>query len=330
MLARRRVLAALGLGVLSAPFPTLAQREKVWRIGFLVPGSSPQAFRATGRADAFLQGMRELGYVEGRNLAIEFRFAEGKYERLTEMSANMVELKVDLIVATASPAIRAAQKATSTIPIVMVATADPVGSGFAASLARPGGNTTGLSGGSTVISTKYVELLMAAVPRLSRVAVLGNPGSSSLPAILEELRSAAQKVGLKLVQADIKTPHDIEPAFGVMKRERLEGLIVVHESLILANRRQITELAAKYQIPAIYGARDYIEAGGLMSYGTNLLENYRRTATYVDKIFKGAKPGDLPIEQPTKLELVINLKAAKALGLTIPADLLLRAEEVIR
>jgi putative ABC transport system substrate-binding protein len=182
MLARRRALAALGLGVLVPPFPAFAQRDKVWRIGFLVAGSSPQAFRATGRADAFLHGLRELGYVEGKNLAIEFRFAEGKYERLAEMAAKLVELNVDAIVAGASPAIRAAQRATRTIPIVMVATADPVGSGFVVSLARPGGNTTGLSGGSTVIRTKYVELLMAAVPRLSSVAVLGNPGSSSLPA----------------------------------------------------------------------------------------------------------------------------------------------------
>ncbi len=282
-----------------------------------------------GRPDAFLQGMREFGYVEGKNLAIEFRFGEGKDERLAEMAANLVQQKVDAIVATASPAIRAAQKATRTIPIVMVATADPVGSGFVASLARPGANTTGLSSGGTVISAKHVELLMTAVPRLSSLAVLGNPRSSSLPAILEELRSAAQKLGLRMVRVDMTTPQDIEPAFDVMRRERVEGVIVVHAPLVVANRRQITELAAKHRIPAIYGARDYIEVGGLMSYGTNVIENYRRAATYVDKIFKGAKAGDLPIEQPTKFELVINLKVAKALGLTIPPDLLLRAEQVI-
>ncbi|MGH8691882.1 MAG: ABC transporter substrate-binding protein [Burkholderiales bacterium] len=330
MRARRKILAAVGASLLCSPLLALAQRDKIWRVGFIVSATSPQVFTASGRTEAFLQGMRELGYAEGRNLVVDWRYAEGKYERLIEIATDLVQLKVDVIVATASPAIRAAQKATSTIPIVMVATADPLGSGFVASLARPGGNTTGLSSGSTIVSAKHIELLMTAVPRLSNVGVLGDPGSSSLPAILEELRSAAKKLGLKLVRADVKTPQEIEAAFGVMKRERVDGLIVVQAPLTVANRRQITELAAKLQIPAIYGTRDYTETGGLMSYGTNLLENYRRAAAYVDKIFKGAKPGDLPVEQPTKFELVINLKAAKALGLTIPPDLLLRAEELIR
>jgi putative ABC transport system substrate-binding protein len=329
MFKRRRIVAALGLGMLAAPFPAFAQREKVWRIGVMVAATPPQAFKAGSRYDAFLQGLREHGYIEGKNLAIEWRFGEGKYERLAEIAATLVDQKVDLIVATASPTIRAAQSATRTIPIVMVATADPVGSGFVASLARPGGNITGLTGGVTAITAKHVELLSAAVPRLSRFGVLANPGSSSYRGIVGELAVTAHKMGMKLAVADLKSQPEIEPAFEHMRRERVEGLVVVHEALILTHRRQIAEAAAKHRLPAVYGTRDYIEAGGLMSYGTSITENYRRVATYIDRIIKGAKPSDLPVEQPTKFELVINLKAAKALGLTIPTDLLLRAEQVI-
>lgn len=316
--------------MLCASYSVFAQQRRVWRIGVLVAATSPQDFKASARSEAFHQGLRDFGYVEGRNLAIEWRFGEGKYERLAELAANLVDLKVDLIVATASPAIRSAQKATRTIPIVMVATADPVGAGFIASLARPGGNTTGLMAGVLAVSAKHVELLMSAVPRLSHVGVLANPGSSSYTSLQQELAAGAQKIGLKLTRADVRSPQEIGAAFDLLKRERVEGLIVVHEALIVANRRQITELAAKHRIPAIYGTRDYLEAGGLMSYGTSLTENYRGIATYIDKIFKGAKPGDLPVEQPAKFELVINLKAAEALGLTIPADLLFRADTLIR
>jgi len=330
MLARRRVLAALALGGLYAPLRALAQRGKPWRIGFLVAATSPEAFRAGGRHDAFLKGMRELGYVEGKNFVLDLRFGEGRYERLSEMAANLAELKVDVIVATASPAIRAAQRATRTIPIIMVATGDPVGAGFVASLARPGGNITGLTAGAVAVSEKYVELLTSAVPRLSGFGVLANPNSSSYAGFQDQLASAAQKLGLKLVRADIRSPRDIESAFAFLGQQRLEGLIVVHEALILANRRHIAELAAKYRMPAVYGTRDYIEAGGLMSYGTDISENYRRAAAYVDRIFKGATPGDLPVEQPTKFELVINLKAAQALSLAIPRELLVRADELVQ
>ena len=273
--------------------------------------------------------MRELGYVMGKDFVTEWRAGEGNYERLPVLAAELVALKVDVIVAGGSPAIRAAQKATSTVPIVMTNTGDPVGSGFAASLARPGGNITGMSNSNDDVSAKYLELLMALVPTLSRVAVLGNPGSSTHAAILKTLQTTAQQVKARLVRVDARTAEEIELGFATIARERAEALIVVPEPFLYQQSRQIAERAAKHRIPAIYGGREAVEAGGLMAYGQNLIENWRHAATYVDKILKGAKPADLPIEQPTKFELVINRKAFAALGLAIPQQLLLRADEVI-
>ena len=325
---RRTFLIAAG-ALLATPLASFAQQPaRVWRIGFLVP-SSRQRMSKLGREGKFLQGMRDLGHVEGRDFVPEWRTADGIYDRLPGLAAELVALKVDVIVAGGSPAIRAAQQATKTIPIVFTNTGDPVGSGFAASLARPGGNITGLSNSSYDVSPKYLELLKTLVPKLSRVAVLGNPGSSTHPAILKMVQAAAKQVRVNLVQVDARTPEEIEHAFAAMSREGAEALIVVPEPFLYLQGKQIAELAAKYRVPAVYGGREPVDSGGLMSYGQNQTENWRRAATYVDKILKGAKPGDLPIEQPTQFELVINRRAAKALGLTIPQDLLLRADEVI-
>lgn len=325
---RRQFLIATG-ALLATPLTSVAQQSaKVWRIGVLVPSSRERLF-GLGRPEKFLQGMRELGYVEGKDFVAEWRYGEGKYDRLPGLAAELVALKVDVIVASGSPAIRAAQQATKTIPIVFPNTGDPVGSGFAASLARPGGNITGLSNSNDDVSPKYLELLMMLVPKLSRVAFLGNPGSSTHPAILKTIQAAAKQVRVNLVRVDARTPEEIEHAFATMSRERAEALIVVPEPFLYQQGKQIAALAAKYRVPAVYGGREPVDSGGLMGYGQNLTENWHRAATYVHKILKGAKPGDLPIEQPTKFELVINRKTAKTLGLAIPQELLLRADEVI-
>jgi putative ABC transport system substrate-binding protein len=326
----RRTFIGTLAGVLSAaPLASFAQQPaRVWRIGFLVASSRQTG--DDGRYDAFLQGMRGLGYVEGKNLAIEWRFADGNYERLPALAAELVRLKVDLIVAVPSPAIRAAQQATTTIPIVFPSTGDPVGSGFAASLARPGSNLTGLSNSNLDVSAKTLELLTIMVPKLSRVAVLANPGSSTESAMLKSIDAAAQKVGLQILSIEASTPEEIERAFSTMGRDRVDAVVIAADALFNMQRRQIAELAIKSRLPSISQGTVYAKAGGLMSYGQDSTESYRRAAQYVDKILKGAKPGDLPIEQPTRLNLLINLKTAKAIGLTIPQSLLLRADEVIQ
>ncbi len=326
---RRQVLMALGLGALSAAFAALAQQQgKVWRVGFL-------ALRHLDLVDTdyyygpFRQGMRELGYVEGRNLAIEWRSAEGKAERLPALAAELVQLKVDVIVTAGTPATGAAQKATSTLPIVMATTADPVGSGFVKGLARPGTNITGLSNLTVDISPKNLEIMLSLVPKLSQVAVLVNPTNSAHAAILKSTQAAAQKLNIKVLPAEARTAQEIDRAFSVMTRERAGAVIIAVDGFFIQQGRQIADLAAKQRLPSMSGSREYVEAGGLVSYGQNLADNFRRAATYVDKIFKGAKPGDLPVEQPTTFELFINRKAAKALGITIPQSILVRADKVI-
>jgi putative ABC transport system substrate-binding protein len=300
------------------------QPGKVWRIGFL---SLSAASLTSHYSKAFLKGMRELGYVEGKNLVIEWRFADGKLERLPAMAAELVRLKVDVIVAGGTPAISAAQKATSAIPIVLTPAGDPVGSGFVKSLARPGGNITGLSVMSGDTGAKLLDLLRSVVPKLSRVAML-TPATTSSP-ISKGVQARAQKAGIKTLVVEASTPQEIENAFSMMVRKKADAVIVGSPTIFAQQRRQIAELATKYRIPSMFGDRVYVEAGGLMSYGQNITEYYLRSATYVDKILKGAKPGDLPVEQPVTLELVVNLKTAKALGLTIPQTILLRADEVI-
>lgn len=328
MTTRRRFLIAIGLVPFAAPLRALAQRQgRVWRVGFL-------ALRRIGPLDSdffgeFPRGMRELGYVEGKNLAIEWRSAEGKVERLPGLAAELVQQRVDVLLAAGAQAVSAAQKATGTIPIVMGTTGDPVGSGFVKSLARPGGNITGLSDISSDLSPKLLELLMSTVPRLSHVAVLLNPGNSSHVTLVKSIQAAAQGAGVKVTPVMARTPEEIDKAFSMMARQDAKAVIAAADALFNQQCPQIAELAAKYRLPAISGFWQYVEAGGLMSYGQNFAYNFRRAAVYVDKIFKGAKPGDLPVEQPTKVALLVNRKAARALGLTLPPDLLLRADKVM-
>jgi putative ABC transport system substrate-binding protein len=328
MTTRRAVVGALAVSLLAAPLAAGAQAPpKVPRIGFLSARSS------TDKPDfleGFRQALRELGYVEGQTIAIESRFAEGRTERLPALAAELVRLKVDVIVTAAPPAPEAAKQATSTIPIVFAVAADPVAEGLVASLARPGGNITGLASISGEVVGKQFELLKEVVPKISRVAVLQNPSSQVHPHTLRQAEGAARTLGVQLQIVQARTPLEIDAAFAAMHSQRAGGVLVLRDPLFLDHRNQIAALAAKSRLPAVYGFREDAEAGGLMAYGANVPLMFRRAATYVDKILKGAKPADLPVEQPTKFELVINLKTAKALGLTIPPSLLQRADEVIQ
>jgi putative tryptophan/tyrosine transport system substrate-binding protein len=329
MITRRAFVGALTGGLLAAPLAASAQQAgKVWRIG-LLGGYSPTSPEGSRAWEAFFQGLRELGYVEGQNILIEGRFYGDRTERLPALAAELVRLKVDVIVAQGPPAPEAAQRATSTIPIVMTVHQDPVGSGLVASLARPGRNVTGLSVLSTELVGKRLQLLKEAVPGLSRVAVLSDPTHPTAALQLREAEVAARSLKVQLQVLEARAPSDFANAFSAMTKDRAGGLIALGGLMFFVQRTRIVELAAQSRLPAIYGAKEFAEAGGLMAYGPNIRESYRRAATYVDKILKGAKPGDLPVEQPTKFELVINLKTAKALGLTIPQSLLLRADRVI-
>ena len=318
-----RTLVALGAAV--APWsPAAQQTGKVRRLGFL--SLNPASPRTTG---AFLKGMQELGYVEGRHFVVEWRFADGKAERLPALAAEIVQSNVDIIVAAPSGAVRAAQKASVDTPIVMAASSDPVGWGFVRSLARPGGNVTGLStlGGDT--GTKLPDLLLSMVPNVSHIAVIDNADTVSRT-MSKSVQAGIGQAGRKALVIEASTPQQFEGAFATMAREKVDALIVATSSFSPRQRRQIAELALKHRLPSAFASREHVEAGGLMSYGTNFGELYRRSATYVDKIFKGAKPGDLAVEQPASFELVVNLKTAAALGLRIPDAVLLRATEVIR
>jgi len=325
MATRRNLLLALGAGALTAPLASFAQNQpKVWQIGFLVADSA-----STRLYDSFRQGMRDLGYVEGKTSVIRWRSADGKYERLPGLAEELVRLKVDVIVAGTTLSVQAAKKATTSVPIVMVAIPDPIGEGFAASLSRPGGNITGLSTIVTEASAKHVELLRVVIPNLSRVAVLINPSNPSDSLILEQINGAAFSSGVKVLPVEAGTAAEIEAGFSAMTRARAEAVIVAADSFFDVQRDQIARLAVKNRLPTIYSNREPTEAGGLMSYGQDLTDQYRRAAAYVDKILKGAKPSDLPVEQPLVLELVVNRKTAKALGLALPRELLLRADKLI-
>jgi putative ABC transport system substrate-binding protein len=320
----------LGAGVLAVPRSSPAQPQpKGARIGFLYYGSRQSALD-TGRYNAFVQGMRELGYVEGTNLVIEARFADGKHERLSALAAELVRLKVDVIVGTGTPTYRALQHATTTIPVVITVTFDPVGDGFAASMARPGGNITGLTLGAADLGPKLLELLKAAVPKLSRVAVLVQPGNPSHPPRVVRIMSAAQKIGIQVVLAEAATAPEIEREFAMMTKERANAAIILADGFFLQESHSIAAQALKHRLPSISQLRELAEAGGLMSYGPNSVENFRRASAYVDKILKGAKAGELPFEQPTRYHLLINRKTAMSLGLTIPQALLGQADEVIQ
>ena len=323
---RRAFISGITLGLLAAPLAAEAQQAgKIYRIGFLLPSTSADP----SILDAFREGLRELGYVEGRNIAIASRWAEGKYDRLPGLAAQLVGLKVDIIVATAVPAIRAAKEATRTIPIIMAVVVDPVATGLVASLARPGGNITGLSSMAPEVTGKQLEMLKEVVPAASLVAVLWNPTNAGNAPQVRRAQDAARALGVRLQPLEARGPSEIDSAFARMTSEQASAVIVLVDAMLLDHRTQIADLAARRRLPAVYGLSDHAEAGGLMAYGPNRLAIVRRAATYVDKILKGAKPGDLPIEQPTKFELVINLKTAKALGLTIPPSLLQRADQVI-
>ncbi len=306
---------------------TAQQPMKVPRIGFL-SGAPLSAIAA--RTEAFRQGLRELGYVEGKNIVIEWRSAEGKIDRLPALAAELVRLKVDVIVTGGATNTRAAKEATVTIPIVMTQDTDPVGSGFVASLARPGGNITGLSSLRSELSGKQLELLKEIVPRLSRVAVLGTSTSPSTAPSLKEVELAAGAFKVQLQYLDVLGPRDIETAFRAAGKGRADAVLVLASPVFVLQRTQVVDLAVKNRLPAIYPQSDYMDAGGLMFYGPSITDLFRRAATYVDKILKGAKPADLPVEQPTKFELAINLKAAKQIGLTIPPNVLARADRVIK
>jgi len=330
MITRRVFVGTLAGGLLTAPLAAQAQQVgKVFRVVYLSPGSPSEPFRQR-RFEAFRQGLRELGYVEGRNIAIESRWAEGKYDRYPALAADLVRLKVDVIVPVGGAATQATQQATRTIPIVMSVVIDPVGSGLVASLARPGGNVTGLTIMASDLVGKQLELLKEVVPKVSRVALLWNPDNPGSAPQLRQAEAAARALGVRLQPLEARDPQEIDSAFAAMTRERAGALLILADAIFLNQRRQIAELAAKRRLPAVFGNGEHAEAGGLMAYSANLLDLERRAATYVDKILKGAKPADLPVEQPSKFELVINLKTAKALGLTIPHSLLLRADEVIQ
>jgi putative ABC transport system substrate-binding protein len=304
------------------------QPEKVPRLGYLSPGS---ASTLSARTEAFRQGLRELGYVDGKNIAIEWRFADEKVDRLAAFAAELVRLRVDIIVSSGPIPTRAAKEATVTIPIVMTQDSDPVANGFVASLARPGGNITGLSTLRPELSGKQLELLKEIVPKLSRVAVFGTSTFPGNAQALRELELVAKAFGVKVQYLDVLSPKDIEAAFRAARKGRAEAVLMRVAGAVASGRRtEIAELSVKSRLPAIFPNSMYVNAGGLMSYGVNFADLDRRAATYVDKILKGAKPGDIPVEQPMKFEFVVNLKAAKQIGLTIPPNVLVRADRVIR
>jgi putative tryptophan/tyrosine transport system substrate-binding protein len=323
--ARLAILIAVML-LAVAVIAEAQQPKNVPRIGYLLEGSSSSA---ADRVDTFRDGLRDLGYVEGKNIVIDYRYAEGKFDRFPELAAELVRLKVYVIVAVSTVAARAAKNATRTIPIVALS-GDPVETGLVASLARPGGNVTGLASLAPELSTKRLELLKEIVSKVSLVAVLWNPNGPAPVLAFKETQLAAKRLGLLLQSLEVRGPDDFESAFGGAIRERASALLVISDPLTNTHQRRIVELAAKNRLPAIYPIREFVQAGGLMAYAPDRLEQYRRVAYYVDKILKGAKPADLPVEQPTKFEFVINLKAAKQIGLTIPPNVLARADKVIR
>ncbi len=320
------IIVALTLGILLAPPAAAGQQAgKVWRIGFI---SSLAASTGRYQADGFTQGLRELGYVEGRNIVVEYRWAEGDYNRLPNLAKELVGLNPDLILCGGPPAARAVKAATKTIPIVFVA-GSPVVAGIVSGYAKPGGNLTGFDVLGEELDAKRLELLKEVLPRAARVALLLNP--ENLPGLQQTTAAAAAKaLGLRPRFVEARRPGDIDTAFAVMARDRPDGVVVLGDPMFNSERGRIAVLAARIRVPVIHWVRDFADAGGLMSYGPDIPALYQRAAIYVDKIFKGAKPGDLPVEQPTKFELVINLKTARALGLTIPQSLLFRADKIIQ
>ena len=325
---RRKIIFAFGAGAL-APFASFAQQQgKDWRIGYLDFGSR-QATVDSGRYGALMEGLRERGFVEGKNFVLESRYAEGDADRLNGFAAELVRQKVDLILSTGGPATHAAKQATAAIPIVVTVTTDPVGEGFAASLAQPGGNITGMATGVEDTVLKLVELLILAIPKLKRIAVITNPASRPHAPLLSRLQTAARQAGKQVLPVSVRAPIEIERGFATMARERADAVIIFADSFLFSQRARIAELALKQRLPSINAISGYAEAGGLMNYGLDVNDNFRRVGIFVDKILKGAKPGDIPFEQPTRYYLVINRKTANALGIKISGELLTRADKVI-
>ena len=323
---RRMFLVGLALGILSTPPRAVAQQAgKVYRVGFLwdSPTVWPHAL------EGFRRGLRDLGWVEGQNLVVEYRWAEGHFDRLPALTEELVRLKVDVIVAPTSIYAGAAKRVTSTIPIVFASHADPIGSGHVASLARPGGNITGLTIMMSETTAKSLELFKAAVPGLARVAVIWDPATPSHGPALKAVEDMGRALGLRLQALGVRSATEFDGAFSAMVREHAGGLLVLSTPLFIAAPRRLAELAIKHRLPTMFGPKEHVEAGGLLSYSPDRADLYRRAAIYVDKILKGAKPADLPVEQASKFELVINLKTARALGLAIPQSVLLRADQVI-
>ena len=326
---KARIVGVLACVLLFAHYvPASAQQPaRIPRIGYLAAAS---ASANPARIEAFRQGLNELGLVEGRNIVIEWRYAEGKPDRLRELAAELVRLNVDVIVSGGPAATRSAKEATVTIPIVMAFDADPVASAFVASLARPGGNITGLATLAPEISGKQLELLKEIVPAFSRVAVLGTSTDPGYAQVLKDTELTSAALGVKLQNLNVLGPKDVETAFRAAGKGRVDAVLVLESAVLILQRRQVADLAVKGRLPAMYSRREFVEDGGLICYGTSFIDLSRRAATYVDKILRGAKPANLPVEQPTKFELVVNLKAAKEIGLTIPQRVLLKADRVIR
>lgn len=324
------MLIALGASALTAPLGSFAQQpDKFRRIGFLAARSRPAPSSPDVYYDAFVKGMRDLGYVEGTNLVIEWRYADGKFDRLAGLAAELVRMKPELIVTHSTPATQALQRATSSIPIVVASMGDPLVAGITTSLARPGGNVTGLSLVSPDVYPKQLELLKAVLPKLTRVAALANPGNPIGPVFLKRIQAVAPQLGLTILPVEARTPEEIERGFAAMRRERAGAVVISADTFFIEQHHQIAELVARDRLPSMFYHREPVIAGGLMSYGQNLAEYFRRAATYVHKILKGTKPGDLPIEQPIKIHLAINLKTAKALGIKVSKEMQFRADELI-
>jgi putative tryptophan/tyrosine transport system substrate-binding protein len=326
----RRKVTGLALGALffALSFPARAQQPaKTPRVGLLLQGTSTSLMT---RLEGFRQGLRERGYVEGKNIALEQRFDDDREERLPALAAELVRLRVDVIVAAATPAIKAAKQATATIPIIFVHSADPVALGLVTSFARPGGNITGLSSASPDYSGKQLELLKEVVPQLSQIAILWNAANPGTAIAFREMQDAVRVLKLSVQSLEVRRSEDLAPAFKNVRKQRGTGLVTLLDPLVVSQRTRIVELASEGRLPAIYPQKEFVEAGGLMAYGADLTDSYRRAALFMDKILKGAKPAELPVEYPTKFTFTVNLKAAKQIGLTIPPMVLARADKVIK
>lgn len=327
---RRKLMLAIGTVAVAAPFATLAQQPgKVWRIGYLDLGTR-QSTVDSGRFSALLQGLREVRYVEGGNLVLEARFADGNTDQLIGFAAELVRQNVDLIVSTGTPPSHALKKTTATIPVVITTIIDPVADGFAVSLAKPGGNFTGMSSGAEDTVRKLVELLIVTAPKLKRIAVLTNPRNSSHAALLAQVHAAAKATGRQVLPVSAGGAEDLEAGFATMAREKADALVILIDGQMFLQRSRIAALALKHRLPSIYSQPQYAEAGGLMSYGADTVDNFRRAGIFVHKILKGAKPGDIPFEQPTRYYTVINRNTADALGIKLNNELLVRADKVIQ